>query len=194
MIWIDFGLYSEEVCYQKKMQSATYDDARSCKCFDKLIKIIFSVENRESLVFDTCSFLYFVCIAYVAIMFPVSFGYRDIHHFVSFLVSMFDIFDDFWQKLFRIFVEIDNYIFFSILHSAFCILNFFSRICEKTGVHEEFHVIESVCFHVVNSLYVSCEDMFRPFEKIFEEESIEKFFGLLDSSHEITRFLETGEE
>jgi len=41
---------------------------------------------------------------------------------------------------------------------------------------------------------ISCEDMVRSFQYFLEEESVEKFLWGLNSSHQVTRFPQAGEE
>lgn len=177
------------------MESAADHYARSGKCFDTLFEIIFSVKNSESLVFDFCFFLDEVCIFQIIVLLSSSLGYRDIFDFISFVISVFDFFDDIVQKLFCIFVEINYYIFFGMLkRSNVETMKRVSFISKKRGIHKEFHVFESVCFHVVNCLHISCEDVFRFFEKLLEEESVEKFFWSLNSSHQVAWFVPAGEE
>jgi hypothetical protein len=133
-----------------------------------------------------------LCITYVGILFSFAFGYRNIFYFVSFLISVLYFFYDFWKKLFSVFVEIDDDVFF--ITFFFCSLHFFPWICKIRGIHKEFYIIKSVGFYFVNSLHISCEDAFRSFDDAREKESVYLFFRQLYPSHEITWLGEAGEE
>lgn len=90
------------------MQSATDDHARSCEYFYESIEIVFPIHYRESLVLDSCSLLDPADISYVVVLFSCAFRYRDIHDFISFIVSVLYILYDFRQKPFRVLVQVDD--------------------------------------------------------------------------------------